>query len=261
MFIRTFTLISILFLLGACQDAPVTGDTAAKRSPQTRKENSQSRLEPEFLAWENDQEAQAYLKSYGQSNPENIVVIETAFGKIKIRLYQNTPLHRANFIYLVKEHQYFNGTWFHRVSPGHVIQAGNNDEYTLKALRDRIGKYQLAPERLGLNYHQYGAVAMARSYKNNPEKKSDPFEFYINLGKRYSQGQLDLMEKEYGIDLSPEQRALYTEKGGSPHLDLEHTVIGEVISGMEVVEAISKVETDKGEWPLSNVPIEVYLEK
>lgn len=259
MSIKTSISISILFLVAvAC-----TGPSAqAVENPKPAQENAKTQKTPlKTTGFDNDQEAQAFLTEYGKANPERDLLIETAFGSIHIRLYENTPLHRANMIFLVKEHHYFDGTWFHRVSPGHVVQGGNNDELDLQKLRKKIGSYKIKPEAIESNYHGYGTVAMARSYKKNPDKKSDPFEFYITLGQRYSNGQLDAFEKEYDIALNAEQRQLYQEKGGSPHLDAEHSVIGYVVSGMEVIEAISKVDTDKGEWPLNNIPLKISLKK
>jgi peptidyl-prolyl cis-trans isomerase B (cyclophilin B) len=261
MFTRIFISISFLLVLTACQNPPTAQKSNTNQKQSEEKLQSNEKSKPEMQAWQSDEEAVAFLKKYGKANQENTIRIETKFGEILIRLYTNTPVHRANMVYLIKEHQYFNGTWFHRVSKGHVIQAGNNDEYTLQQLRDKIGKYELPTEASGENYHKYGSVAMARSYHDNPEKQSDPFEFYINLGQVYSSAQLDAMEEEYDIKLNPKQRSIYSSIGGSPHLDHEHTVIGEVIEGMEVVEAISKVQTDKGEWPLENIPIEVFIEK
>lgn len=262
MFIRIFTLISLVLLFSACQNSPAEAGAIKSKEAKEKveaKSSSQPNTEAGFQAWRSDEEAVAYLKAYGAQNPEKVFTISTKFGDIKVRLYTNTPLHRANMVYLIKEHHYFNGTWIHRVSKGHVIQAGNNDEYTLKSLRDKIGKYELPSEAIGTNYHKYGSVAMARSYHDNPEKRSDPFEFYISLGQKYSEVQLDLMEQKYSIDLNSEQRGLYTSLGGSPHLDNEHTVIGEVIEGMEIVETIAKVETDRGEWPLENIPIKIFF--
>ncbi|WP_421753194.1 peptidylprolyl isomerase [Croceimicrobium sp.] len=264
MSIKTFISISVLsFLALACQNP---NSSEASRLPEPKSGKAESIKEtkasaPAYPTWETDSAAFVYLQQYGAENPESRIRIKTDFGDIDIELYSNTPVHRANMIYLIKEHQYFNGTWFHRVSKGHVIQAGNNDEYSLKKRRDKIGKYELPAEALGINYHSYGSVAMARSYSNNPEKKSDPFEFYINLGKTYSPAQLKLMEEEYDITLNADQVQLYSTIGGSPHLDQEHTVIGQVVKGMDVVEEIAKVETDQGEWPLKNIPIQIILNK
>lgn len=176
-------------------------------------------------------------------------------GDIVIRLFEDTPLHRANFLYLTKK-GYWDNTWFYRVSKGHVIQAGNTDEQATVDKRIAIGDYTL-PAEIGEHYHFTGAVAMVRSYHNNPQKRSDPYEFYITLGKKYSAAELQAMEQQQSIETNAQQRKLYTTRGGAPHLDNDHTVFGEVVEGMEVVRAISKVKVDSGEWPLDNIPIQV----
>ncbi len=265
MFTRISTLISLCLLLTiSCQNDPASEkgkpESAAVKERDSPKPD-QTELSSEDFNFDDDASAEDFLKKYGAKNQENRIVVTTSFGEIEIELYRNTPLHRANMVYLIKEHSYFDGTWFHRVSPDHVIQAGNNDEYTLQKLRKDIGRYKITPEAINKNFHVYGSVAMARSYKKNPDKKSDPFEFYITLGQKYSDPQLSALEEEYQIKLNTNQRKLYREQGGSPHLDQEHTVIGRVVRGMKVVEEISKVETDRGEWPLNNIPIKVRIKK
>lgn len=268
MSIRISTSISFGILFGtlaftACQGPNANAEQQIEsKEPTAETQNTSPQTEvDEWPKLESQEQALSFLQEYGQSHPERRFSIMTDFGEIVIELYENTPLHRANMIYLIKEHQYFNGTWFHRVSPGHVIQAGNNDELSLQQKRKEIGSYQIPAEALTENYHQYGSVAMARSYKNNPQKKSDPFEFYITLGQTYPKAQLKALEKEYEIELNAEQMELYQSQGGSPHLDHEHTVIGRVVSGMKVVEEIAKVKTDRGEWPLTNIPITIRLNK
>jgi peptidyl-prolyl cis-trans isomerase B (cyclophilin B) len=206
----------------------------------------------------NSSNAVEFFLDYGAAHSESTVLVSTDFGDIKIQLFDDTPMHRSNFIFLAKR-GYFNTTWFHRVSEGHVIQAGNSDSETTAKKRKEIGSYSLPSEMTDHNYHEYGAVAAARSYKRNPNKRSNPFEFYISLGQKFSVGQLKAMEDKYELEFTNEQMKLYSTKGGSPHLDHEHTVFGRVIEGMDVVERISRVEVDSGEWPLSNVPITVKV--
>ncbi len=208
----------------------------------------------------NDETAPSFLKNYGQSLKDRVVVISTSFGEITIRLYNNTPLHRANFRYLV-DRNYFDETWFYRVSKGHVIQAGNTDGRETVKKRNVIGEYHVPAEIVQGNYHKYGAVAAARSYKQNPEKKSDPYEFYIVLGKSYTRGELKLLAEKHDFELSNEALDFYENRRGAPHLDGEHTVFGEVVNGMDVVEKISEVEVDAGEWPLRNIPITISLKE
>ena len=171
----------------------------------------------------------AFLRAYAKNNKETLVQITTNFGIIKLRLYNNTPLHRANFIFLTKIN-YFNSTVFYRVAKNFVIQGGNSDEeYTLK-LRNRYGNYLIEPEFRSNRKHKYGALAAAREWEFNPKKLSSPFEFYIVQNKK-----------------------------GAPHLDNEHTVFGEVISGFETMEKISKIEVGIDEWPKVDVRMKVKI--
>lgn len=170
----------------------------------------------------------SFLKDYGKEHPEKNCVIETKFGNIEIELFENTPLHRANFIYLVRNN-YFNTTYFHRVVKDFIIQGGNSDEVKTKKSRKAIGDYLIPPE-FTKNRHNYGALAAARSWEGNPEKMSNPFEFYI-----------------------------IQNKVGSYHLDGEHTVFGRVTKGMNVVEEIAKQPIDAGEYPLLNIEMQIRL--
>lgn len=255
-FFKTFTsiksiyvLLSIL-LLNACSYR--TEPSLAKDNKlSTKQEKEISATEIPVLSYEN---AETFLNEYSRKGLNRIVSLNTDFGEIQIKLYANTPLHSANMLYLC-EQNYFTETWFHRASKEHVIQAGNTDERKTVKKRKAIGKYTIPAEALEENFHKYGAVAAARSYKNNPEKKSDPFEFYITIGKVYSKPQLKAMEQEYNVSISENKKEVYSSLGGAPHLDGQHTVFGEVIKGMDVVEEISKVEVDEGEWPLTNIPI------
>lgn len=258
---KNFSLIA-LSLLMACQSpqhdpsvhSPTSPETGASADTIGKGDKNVSDLPLD------EESAVPFLRDYALRNTEQNVVVHTDFGDIHIELYENTPLHRANFLYLT-ERNYFDGTWFYRVSPGHVIQAGNNDEPALVEEKESIGSYTLPAEQLEQNLHKTGAVAAARSYKNNADKRSDPYEFYIVLGQKYSAAQLSAMEEEYDLSLSGRQKKVYSIFGGSPHLDGEHTVFGRVTKGMKVVRQINQVETDEGEWPLQNVPITVEQKK
>ncbi len=232
---------------------PDTAVAAAKKSEKGAAEG-QKQIESKL----NDSNVVNFLSRYGRENPETEATIYTRHGAIQIELFTNTPLHRANFVYLVKQ-GYFDQTWFYRVSPDHVIQAGNTDKAATLERRRDLGWYTLPAEALQANRHRQGSLAAARSYLDNAAKRSDPYEFYIVLGQTYRPAQLDAMGAKYGFPVTAESRELYAEVGGAPHLDGQHTVFGRVVRGMETVEKINAEPTDEGEWPLENIPLRIEL--
>ena len=156
-----------------------------------------------------------FLKKFGEENPENKVRIETPLGSFDILLFKNTPYHRANFIFLTKQ-RYFNNTYFHRVVPDFIIQGGNSDNTDTGQKRRKIGKYLLPPDtRKGYKHHR-GVLSMPSSEIENPHKLASPYEFFI-------------------VHQSP----------GAYHLDGSYTVFGKAVRGMEDVDAINSLPTDK----------------
>ena len=200
------------------------------------------------------------LTKYGRQNPEKRVRIITSMGTMVVELYDNTPLHRANFIHLVKEH-YYDGTEFYRVINNFMIQGGDTDGYERRAVKEKIGKYTLPPEFREDNIHKRGALSMVREYKDNPEKRSSPFEFFIVQGTVYTEGELNGTEFNYDVKISPEHRAVYKSVGGCAYLDGQHTVFGEVVEGLEVIDRIAAVKTGQGDWPLTPVTIKMEIVK
>ena len=173
----------------------------------------------------NDDNVIEFLYEYEKNNKENKVRIYTTEGNIDILLFNNTPYHRANFIYLTKNN-YFSETQFYRVIDNFIIQAGNSDDSKISSKRNKIGKY-LLPNDLNKGYtHDRGIVSMPSSDIDNPYKLASPFEFFIVV-----------------------------TKPGSYHLDGNYTAFGEVVEGMEVVDEINAVAVDQGDWPLQNVYI------
>jgi len=176
-----------------------------------------------------DQNAIPFFFDYQKENLEDQVRITTRFGTIDIQLYQNTPYHRANFIYLTKK-GYFNGSTFHRVVPGFIIQGGNSDRRETAEKRRKIGKYLLPPDTRKGNKHHRGVISMPSSEIENPHKLASPYEFFI-------------------VQQSP----------GAYHLDGSYTAFGKVIKGMDVVDKINQQKVDNREAPLTNIHMEVSI--
>lgn len=222
--------------------------TTKKTAPE--KETPKKKSYPRIT----NQNVEKFLSSYGKENKETVLRLSCEYGDIDIKLYTNTPLHRANMVYLTKQ-GYFDLTQFYRVSNDFVDQAGNSDEWDCQEKRAEIGGYTLPAEFKKNNIHKYGAVAMARRYDKNPNKRSSPFEFYISLGRKWSKAEIRATEKEFGKTYTEEQKKIYYTLGGNPFLDTKHTVIGEVIKGIEVAKELNKVKVDNREWPLDEIAI------
>ena len=127
--------------------------------------------------------AVSFLTAYGKENLENKVRVISPYGIIDIELFKDTPLHRANFIYLVKQ-KYFDNTFLHRVVPNFIIQAGSSDLKSTFKKRARIGNhYRLPYEKGNSRIHTYGSISGAKEYRKNPDKMTSPFEFFIYFNK------------------------------------------------------------------------------
>ena len=187
------------------------------------------------------------------------VLIITDKGKITVKLYNETQLHRDNFIKLVNANQY-DGLLFHRVIRQFMIQAGDiesKDAPKDKKLGEGDLGYTIPAEIVYPRYfHKFGQLCAARTGDElNPEKASSASQFYIVTGKFYTDNELNKMELERNIKLTPEQRQAYMTEGGAPHLDGAYTVFGEVVKGMKVVDKIQFLPTDANDRPLKNIKI------
>lgn len=189
------------------------------------------------------------LMQYGKDNPENEVLIETDFGNIKLKLYDETPLHRANFVKLIKEGN-LDDAEFYRVVYEFMIQGG---EPALQL------PYRLPAEFNSKYFHKRGALSMARPVENNPEMESSAEQFFIIMGTRYTKEDLQSEMKYFGLNLTPEQQQTYMTEGGSMDLDQKFTVFGEVTEGIEVIDRIAKLQIQGTEAPSKKVPMKITL--
>jgi peptidyl-prolyl cis-trans isomerase B (cyclophilin B) len=206
--------------------------------------------------------AQQDVKIKRRDRKRDIEMVTTE-GTILLRLSDSTPNHRDNFIRLVKSH-YIDSVLFHRVIKGFMIQAGDPASVRAAA-RIPLGNggpgYTLPAEFSSSLFHKKGALAAARKGDvENPEKRSSGSQFYIVQGRTFTDAQLDSIEvaRLQGRKISPERRAYYKTTGGTPQLDGNYTVFGQVVSGIEVVDKIAGVETSKGpdrDRPVTDVRI------
>lgn len=193
------------------------------------------------------------------------VLLSTNMGNIKVVLYNETPKHRDNFLKLVKK-GFFDGVLFHRVISNFMIQSGDSSSRHAKpgeVTGNHTLPYVIPAEIVFPKYfHKRGALAAAREPDEvNPNYDSSASQFYIVYGRVYNEPTLDKVQERITqrtqgrIVLPPEVRNVYCETGGTPSLDGQYTVFGEVIEGMEVVEKIQSVKTDSNNRPLEDVRI------
>ncbi len=261
-----------------------------------------------------------FFSGNAQTLSKETIVIETKLGKMKLKLYEETPLHKANFLKLVKE-SFYDSLLFHRVINNFMIQGGDHLSKRAKPL-DSLGHgdigYTIPAEFNEKIFHTKGKLCAARESDDiNPKFESSASQFYIVMGKKRTLEDLkkyedrinkthftncarEFMKSEEGKNLktlynklknenktdssdlvnklieekiqsihlkaplykfSDAQIKAYTEAGGTPHLDGSYTVFGEVISGLEVIDKIAQVKTDKRDRPLSDIRMKIFIEK
>jgi len=187
------------------------------------------------------------------------VKISTDLGEIVVRLYNKTPKHRDNFIKLVTEHTY-DSTLFHRVINGFMIQGGDpNSKHANPG--EMLGNgdvgYTIPAEFDSSLYHKRGALCAART--DNPEKASSGCQFYIVQGRKISDGELDNIGMSRNIRYTSAQRMTYKMNGGTPQLDMNYTVFGEVESGMDVVDKIALAPRDNYNRPITDIRMHMAI--
>lgn len=194
-----------------------------------------------------------------QNPQDTLVELTTDYGTMKLKLYKETPLHRANFLKLVQE-GFYDSLMFHRVIKEFMIQGGDPQSRNAApgqplgsgSIGDRI-----PAEFVDTLFHKKGALAAARD--GNPQKASSSCQFYIVQGKPMSDMELDMAEQRLGFKLSPAQREAYKTVGGSPWLDRNYTVFGEVVEGIDVIDKIAAVPTAPGDRPLKDVRMKMRI--
>ena len=193
---------------------------------------------------------------------ETVVRIHTVMGDLRIRLFNDTPLHRDNFLKLTRE-GFYDSLLFHRVIRDFMVQGGDPRSKNAPPgalLGEGDPGYDLPPE-IGAP-HLRGALAAARlSDAVNPARRSNGAQFFIVHGRPQTDATLDEWEKRLRAAISPERRNLYKQKGGAPQLDGQYTVFGAVIEGMDVVDRIAAVPRDANDRPLDDIRMRVEIEK
>lgn len=190
-----------------------------------------------------------------------MVIISTSLGDIKVKLYNETPYHRDNFLKLAKE-AYYDNTLFHRVIKGFMIQGGDPDSKnaTPEQSLGMGGPGYTLPAEINPNlFHKKGALSAARTGDQmNPQRRSSGSQFYVVQGKTYTDEELKQMEAR-GFVFSDAQKTAYKTIGGTPFLDAQYTVFGEVVEGLEVLDKIAATETKPGDRPAKDVKMTVKI--
>ncbi len=194
-----------------------------------------------------------------EAQDTTFIQIETPLGILKGYLYNETPLHRDNFITLVKE-QFYDSLLFHRVIPGFMIQGGDPDSKNANAgipLGMGGPGYLVPAEFVDSLAHVKGAIAAARS--NNPEKKSSGSQFYVVSGRPVSLTDLPLQEYKHNFKYPESVKKDYVELGGTPFLDQDYTVFGRITEGLEIIDRITEVMADGRNRPVDNLWMKISI--
>lgn len=190
------------------------------------------------------------------------VLIETSYGNMTVELYNETPKHRDNFLKLVNE-GFYDGLLFHRVINNFMIQGGDpksKDARPGQMLGDGNLGYTVPAEFVPGLIHRKGALAAARQGDMvNPTKASSSCQFYIVQGNVWPQERLQMMAQQMGKTFDKQQIETYTTVGGTPHLDYDYTVFGQVIDGLDVIDKIAAVKCGPGDRPLEDVKMKIKI--
>lgn len=198
---------------------------------------------------------------FSQSKKDYLVTIQTKFGAMNLVLFDKTPKHKANFLKLIQD-KTLDSTLFHRVIKDFMIQGGDPNSKRAKPgqLLGAGGlNYKVPAEILPELFHKKGALAAARD--GNPEKASSSTQFYIVQGKVWKDAELEGQIARSGRPFSDEQKNVYKTMGGTPHLDGNYTVFGQMINGLAVLEAIANVQKGAADRPTEDISMTVTAKK
>jgi len=199
-----------------------------------------------------------------KSKKQTKVSISTSYGDMTLVLYNETPRHRDNFIKLVKS-GFYDGTLFHRVIAGFMIQGGDPDSKTAEKgqMLGNGGPGYTVPAEFNKKFtHKRGALSAARMGDgSNPQKASSGSQFYIVQGKKYDRKNLESMGSRSGANYTDDQIKVYEMEGGTPQLDMNYTVFGEVIEGFDVIDKIAAVAKGRADRPKEDVKMTMKIVK
>ncbi|MFY7911637.1 MAG: peptidylprolyl isomerase [Emticicia sp.] len=197
-----------------------------------------------------------------KSKKDYLVTLNTKYGTMHLVLFDDAPLHKANFIKLV-EQKFYDSLLFHRIIDGFMIQGGDPESKTAKP-NQRLGGGDGNMERIPFEFkpnhiHRKGALAAARD--NNPEKKSSACQFYIVQGKKRTDEEVTAAAQRNGMNYTTNQRADYMILGGAPHLDNGYTVFGEAIDNLDLIDTIAKQPKDSADRPKEDIKMSMTVKK
>lgn len=197
-----------------------------------------------------------------KSKKDYLVTLKTKYGTMHLVLFDDTPLHKANFIKLVQK-KFYDSLLFHRIIDGFMIQGGD-PESKMAQPNQRLGggggNLERIPYEFKTNHvHKKGALAAARD--NNPEKKSSACQFYIVQGKKMTDDEVTFVAQRNGMDYTTQQRAEYMILGGTPRLDNSYTVFGETIDNLDLIDTIAKQSKDSTDRPQEDIRMSISVKK
>jgi cyclophilin family peptidyl-prolyl cis-trans isomerase len=250
MFCNVALIVISAFCFASCGSRQTTDTNSAQKTEAQKEEVAQTVTETPAT------------KAAVPERKNQKAIIKTDYGNMTVLLYDETPIHRDNFIKLATD-GFYNGTLFHRVIKDFMIQGGDPDSRDA-ATNQPLGRggpgYTLEAEFYPGFIHKKGALAAARmGDQMNPEKRSSGSQFYIVHGKRITAPELNSQAARSGAFYTHEQIKIYEETGGTPFLDTQYTVFGEVVDGLDVIDRIANVQTGSANRPVKDVRMTVEL--